>query len=225
MAVRLGTRSVTPDHMFLAILAQRNSMAVNALTSLGVDPLHAATDIQLTLQAQATPPVESEGLTSLSEKVLDFALGLGKRAKIRKLGPEHLLLAILKVEGLVCTNYLADHGVGFKQLKKVLEIPSTDAPPSALLTTLTLKNFLQSILTEQPSVVREKIVEFKSGPIIDRDALTSLSKCMPTGTQLARLVALLRDKKPVQADALTDQDIAALRAEITNYLLSRKRTS
>ncbi|HLO97153.1 MAG TPA: Clp protease N-terminal domain-containing protein [Fimbriimonas sp.] len=176
IAVGFGTKSLSPDHHFLAILKHPHSVAVQALKSLGHDPKLATEEFEAILLANPTPEDREPGLDDESKSVFDAVYEVGRKMKQRKLGAEHFLLAILLVEGTHARQYLNQKGITYRTVRQVLEHPTQSQEPRRQTKQVksALDELFMTILLEEPQAIRAKLAEIAAHPQPIRNELMNL---------------------------------------------------
>ena len=114
-AGRLGTAEAGPEHLFLALLNDRESAAAYILEHAGLsaDALRRAVDppVRPVATAGGRPPVMAERLTAAALHVLDVADGESRRLLNTHVGTEHVLLAFTLANGNPASQALARLGL------------------------------------------------------------------------------------------------------------------
>lgn len=110
-AARLGEPEVRPAHLLFALLQSPAGTAQDALLRLGVEPAAARED----LEAAAAPAVRRRfarrpEISAATRRVLEDSLAESQRLCHGHLGPEHLLLALLRDEDGPAVDLLARLG-------------------------------------------------------------------------------------------------------------------
>ncbi|MEJ7894906.1 MAG: Clp protease N-terminal domain-containing protein [Solirubrobacteraceae bacterium] len=95
-ATRLGEREVQPAHLLLALLEAPAGLAREALTDLGVDAKRTRRLIERETATAGAPPTEPLAVSAATRVVLEGSLAESQRLCHGHLGPEHLLLALLR---------------------------------------------------------------------------------------------------------------------------------
>jgi hypothetical protein len=116
-ADQLGSATVDPQHMLLAILDDTSTLAAQALDRLGAD--------RDALRASLTTPEHPETpdqtgpppLSSAARRVLDAAVTQALRLQHNYVGTEHLLLAMAHTPADPTGQILATHGVAYDQAR------------------------------------------------------------------------------------------------------------
>jgi ATP-dependent Clp protease ATP-binding subunit ClpA len=139
LADRRGDATLTPVHLALGLLEEGQSVAVHALTALGVPLDDLARELAAALPAPGTPRAVPavRGWTPDDEAFVVQAMREARELDTPYYGAEHLLLALLRDPAAAPARLLARHGVGFDDVRavvrRVLALPpeSSAAPPGA----------------------------------------------------------------------------------------------
>jgi ATP-dependent Clp protease ATP-binding subunit ClpC len=100
-ALRLGHDYIGTEHLLLGIIREGEGMAVQVLTSLGVDLFELRRNIESVLKTNLSKPVNNLGnipLIKQAERALKFTYLEARAYNTELIETEHLLLSILKVE-------------------------------------------------------------------------------------------------------------------------------
>ncbi len=122
-AVRLGNDMILVDHLFLGMIRDGNSDALDLLKSLNINLTDTRKKIEnylkkdkpLHLQESDELPFSKAALRVM--KLVDLE-ALSLKSKI--IEPTHLLLAILKDETAYVTNILMEEGIDYETVKRLL---------------------------------------------------------------------------------------------------------
>jgi ATP-dependent Clp protease ATP-binding subunit ClpA len=93
---RVGT-----DHLLLSLIREENGIAFHVLRNLGIESerIQTATDFLLT-QEKLSEPGEGDAFTDDGRKALDLAIDEARRLNQVTIGTEHLLLGLVRSEGM-----------------------------------------------------------------------------------------------------------------------------
>ena len=143
-AARLRHEYVGTEHLLLALLGDPSSVAMAALTNLGVDPQRLAAMVEQIVKPGAAPSGQTEPelpYTSRAKKVLECTLAAGHDLHHSYVGPEHLLIGLLAEGQGIAAQLLADQGLtterATEEIVRLLgpaaphaeEAPATSAQP------------------------------------------------------------------------------------------------
>jgi len=126
-ARRLGHDYVGIEHLFLGILAERDSLPVRVLESLSVDVIELKKSVERSIPRYSDyPPAENLyvgecAMTTQVQKVLKATFVEAKMTKTEEVHPEHLLMAMLKYTEMGITKLLNEQDVDYEGFKKELE--------------------------------------------------------------------------------------------------------
>lgn len=117
-AARLGSMTVTADHLMLGILRMNDCDAVNFIRESGISPSKVKTDIESLLFAPSPIPFDKVNDIELSEEAQEilrtasvrFANGSGE------IGSSHVLAAILATTSGISRDILLDNGLDMRNL-------------------------------------------------------------------------------------------------------------
>jgi len=125
-AIRLGNSSISPEHLFLGILRDGESIAIDVLNSLGLDLVETKKQIEKKLinNNQLINPTDSEDLTlyKSAERALKLVFLEARSLKTDNVNTAHLLLAILKDENSYITQLLAEKKIDYSLIRSELEV-------------------------------------------------------------------------------------------------------
>jgi len=123
IAEKRANPELTPEHLLLSLLTTEESFVVEIIKKIGVDLKKIINDLELQIDALPQSSVSSgssEGVVYVSlrtKKVLDYALDVAAELKDEYVSVEHLLLGIIKENG-VSAKILSKYGI---TREKVLE--------------------------------------------------------------------------------------------------------
>lgn len=130
-AIRLGNSSISPEHLFLGILRDGESIAIDVLNSLGLDLAETKKLIEKKLinTNQLINPTDSEDLTlyKSAERALKLVFLEARSLKTDNVNTAHLLLAILKDENSYITQLLAEKKIDYSVIRSELEVEEIKA--------------------------------------------------------------------------------------------------
>ena len=125
-ALRLGHTEVDGEHLLLALLEQREGIAVRLLEAAGADPdrIHGQVEAELSRRPRVTGPGASPGQVFVTQRlalVFDAAEAEARRLKDEYVSVEHLLLALVD-EGVQtgAGRVLREQGVARERLLEAL---------------------------------------------------------------------------------------------------------
>lgn len=130
-AIRLGSTSIGTEHLFLGILRDGESLAVDILNSLGVDLSELKKTLEQRLAAEKPAQVVSDKdditLYKSAERVLKLVYLEARALKNETVNTAHLLLAILKDENSIVTQVLSEKNVDYMSIRSNLKQDEIEA--------------------------------------------------------------------------------------------------
>ena len=119
-ALRLGYKYISPEHLFLGILRDGNSVALDIISSYGVDLRELKRLIESridTEQSISKTSIEDIPFVKKAERVLTLVQLEAKDFKSHKVNTVHLLLAILHDKKNVVSQTLQEFNIDYDKLK------------------------------------------------------------------------------------------------------------
>lgn len=122
-AIRLGNSYIRPEHFFLGILRDGESIAIDILSDL-VD-LH---EIKLFVEEAIREPADSRRdiehipLLKSSERILKLVYLEARALRDEEISTGHLLLAILRDENNLVSKYLLENNIDYEVIRNAIEI-------------------------------------------------------------------------------------------------------
>ena len=136
-AHRLGHEYVGTEHLLLGLLRESESVAIAALRALNID-LEAIRGVIEKAAHPGTHAADKFGAlpyTSRAKKSLELAMAEAKEfGRADHVGPEHILIGLLREEKGIAGQVLADAGVALPTLRaRVLDLlgPNAGDPPTS----------------------------------------------------------------------------------------------
>src|SRR3989339_946450 len=120
-AVRLGNSNISIEHLFLGILREGDGVAVDVLTSLGIEMNDLRKFIEARLKTDkniALSEMDKLLLLKVTEKALKFIYLEAKHLKSQEINTGHLLLSILRDENNMVSSYLLDKSITYMTIKQ-----------------------------------------------------------------------------------------------------------
>jgi ATP-dependent Clp protease ATP-binding subunit ClpB len=116
---------LTPEHILLALLATEDSFAVEIIKKIGADVKRILSDVEIQIDAlpktsSFTTPSGGVYISGRTKKVFDYALDALEEFKDEYISVEHLLLGIIKENG-ISTKILAKYGVTEEKVLQALK--------------------------------------------------------------------------------------------------------
>lgn len=121
-AIRLRSPHISPEHILLGLLEEKDTLAVQMLERLGVDvhKMKSELENQLKAQAPAHPPFGSPTLTAPAKQVLIHVADEAKSLGDSHIDTGHLLLALLREKQGLAAKILAKYNVRYEDVRKRL---------------------------------------------------------------------------------------------------------
>jgi ATP-dependent Clp protease ATP-binding subunit ClpA len=136
-AVRFNHNYIGTEHILLGLAREGESPAARALDALGVSlsKVRAAVEAIIGRGDSMTPPSEIT-LSPRTKKVIEFAIDEARRLGRGDVGPEHLLLGLLREGGHIGAKALESLGVTLEKVRQQVMVtmgqpPASGASPAA----------------------------------------------------------------------------------------------
>ncbi len=129
-AIRLGNSHISPEHLFLGILRDGESVAIEILINQGIDLLVLKGSLEKSIKVESPVPVADNEVIPLlrsTERILKLVYLEAKALKSKTIDTEHLLLAILKDENALVTRFLSELDVNYQSVRRMVEAESPSA--------------------------------------------------------------------------------------------------
>lgn len=119
-AKKFGSEKVEPEHVFLGLIKDRDSIAVKVLEKLevNIEKVRYMLENQLKAAGSSTLKMGEIQPSERVQKVLNHSLEESKLLRHHYIGTEHLLLSVFREEDSQVSNLLADYDVDINQLRK-----------------------------------------------------------------------------------------------------------
>jgi ATP-dependent Clp protease ATP-binding subunit ClpC len=139
-AIRLGNDYLGVEHILLGILREGEGLAIKLLSEFHIDLKEIRQELEKSLKETSVKNIKTTNipLVRQAEKVLKITYLEARLFKSKKVGTEHILLAILREEDNIATKVLNKYGVIYENVKEELEemleeknIPRAEFPGSA----------------------------------------------------------------------------------------------
>jgi ATP-dependent Clp protease ATP-binding subunit ClpA len=136
-AIRHNHNYIGTEHLLAALLRDGDTIAARALTSFGVDLAKVRTALEFIVGRgdRTTTPSEIT-LSPRTKKVIELSIDEARRMGQRHLGPEHILLGLVREGEGIASGLLESLGVNLSTVgARVLELlAESGAPPPATYT-------------------------------------------------------------------------------------------
>ena len=126
-AIRLGNSHISPEHLFLGILRDGESIAIDILLNQGIDLLVLKGSLEKSIKVESPVPVADHEVIPLlrsTERILKLVYLEAKALKSTTIDTEHLLLAILKDDNALVTRFLSELDVDYQSVRRIIEAES-----------------------------------------------------------------------------------------------------
>ena len=114
-AMRTGSYTVAPDHLFLGIIRHKENNAADLLRTLGINLSEMKQFIDKKLFSNEHVPyddVEKVTFSRNAQNILSFTIIEASREGCVKVAPHHLLLALCRAGQSYGSTFLRDLGIG-----------------------------------------------------------------------------------------------------------------
>lgn len=185
-AMRLGNYTISTDHLLLGMIRHGDNIAADTLLKMGANLSELKAELEARIKGGKSISLDNSGrltLSKASENALKIMFLEARAMNEIKPGPEHLLLAIFRVQDSAAIEILESGGVNYETIRKKLTGDTTapeennqlrsDPPPGA--NTQMRKNDMGEYNNEefeeeagnQAPVKREKKSGSSSTPVLD----------------------------------------------------------
>jgi ATP-dependent Clp protease ATP-binding subunit ClpC len=126
-AIRLGNSHISPEHLFLGILRDGESVAIEILINQGIDLMVLKGSLEKSIKVESPVNVTDHEVIPLlrsTERILKLVYLEAKALKSSTIDTEHLLLAILKDENALVTRFLSELDVDYQSVRRMVEAES-----------------------------------------------------------------------------------------------------
>jgi ATP-dependent Clp protease ATP-binding subunit ClpC len=138
-ASEFGSESIETEHLLLGLLREDKAIANRFLPSNDSvaairQRIRALTPLREKISTSVDLPLSHE-----SKRVLAYSAEEAEKLKQRYIGPEHMLLGLLREEGSLAANLLQERGLSIARVREEIAARGSDSPVSpgnALQTTL-----------------------------------------------------------------------------------------
>ena len=119
-AERLGNRYIGPEHLFLGILRAGEGNAYELMVQCGLNLNFIKKSIESNIRTNASMVGTPLPYLSSTERIFKLAELEAMAFKLEKVDSEHLLLAILKENSSIASEYLINSGITYKKLRSTI---------------------------------------------------------------------------------------------------------
>lgn len=132
-AGQLGSLTIDTEHLLLGILKEREPLVEHLVGAAGVS----ANTVRQAIQERTGPPVSPTAMTveipfsADAKRALEYAAEESERLLHRHIGPEHLLLGVLRLERGLAWEILKERGLALASVRDalVLHVSATSPLP------------------------------------------------------------------------------------------------
>ncbi|OGZ69696.1 MAG: hypothetical protein A3D44_00445 [Candidatus Staskawiczbacteria bacterium RIFCSPHIGHO2_02_FULL_42_22] len=156
-AKRFNHQYIGSEHVLLGLAKEGSGVGANALKNIGVDLHRIRLEVEKIVQIGPDgPSIGKLTNTPTTKRILDFsyleARGLGHR----RVGTEHLLLAILRDQESIACKILMNLGVKLEEVRQEVNFLLGNEPlPKLELQTVTILEFNDSTLEQIMQFLRD----------------------------------------------------------------------
>ncbi len=166
-AQRLNHNYIGTEHLLLGLIREKDSVAVQVLRGLGLDPQRVRETVERTVGRGDRHPFGRISLTPRTKRVIELAFDEARRLGHHYIGTEHLLLGLVREGDGVAVNVLKSLGVSIESVRTqtsrmIVENPITRASQK--------KQDKQTPLVDQLGIdLTAQAREGKLDPVIGRE--------------------------------------------------------
>lgn len=117
-AARLGAERVGAEHLLLGLARDRDSVAARVLGRLGLSGARVRQEMMKRIAARQEMPAGELALDASVNEIIHLALEEGRTLGYEDIGPEHLLLGILRHGSSEAAQLFADLGVDLERARR-----------------------------------------------------------------------------------------------------------
>jgi len=186
-ALQYGSQVIAPEHLLLGLLREDKSLAARFFPTrhnLSIDSLRKAVEERVVLRDRIPQSAELH-LAPITKKILFYASEESRQLKNRHVGPEHILLGLVREEKSVAAEILIGYGLSVQEIRSectrvtapigAAPVPKEDAKASGLaeftrdLTADAAHGRLDPLIGREPEM--ERLVEIlcrrtKNSPVL-----------------------------------------------------------
>lgn len=127
-ASEFGSPTIEAEHLLLGLLREDKALANRFLPSNDSvasirQRIRALTPLREKISTSVDLPLSHE-----SKRVLAYSAEEGEKLKQRYIGPEHLLLGLLREEDSLAANLLRERGLSIERVREDLRVRGADSP-------------------------------------------------------------------------------------------------
>jgi ATP-dependent Clp protease ATP-binding subunit ClpA len=140
-AIRLKHNYIGTEHLLLGLVHEGESVAARVLDSLGIELSKVRTAVEFIIGVGAEPTSPSDiTLSPRTKKVIEFAIDEARLMGQTHVGPEHLLLGLVREGQGIASGVIESLGVTLTKVRQQLlaTLGQTDTDPSRYTNTFVL---------------------------------------------------------------------------------------
>ncbi len=162
-ARRFNSDKIIPEHVVLAILNEKESVAVKTLSSLGVDIQELIMDIEEYLEKKDGPLYLGEILpTQEVQRMIEISIEEAKNMGYSYIGTEHLFLSAMLIRDSIVAQVLEDYNVTINKFRegivKIIGFGKTMPKKDTIKKTPTLDEFGRDLTISAKKGKLDKVV-------------------------------------------------------------------
>jgi ATP-dependent Clp protease ATP-binding subunit ClpA len=116
-AERLGSTKVGPEHLLLGLISEEDNAACSILIGRHVQPKDVPASVDMVIQPGSEILGRDMQLTPEAKQVIDLSWQEARQLKNSYVGPEHLLLGLIRQSSGAAFQVLCDLGVTIDQIR------------------------------------------------------------------------------------------------------------
>lgn len=169
-ALQYGSQVISPEHILLGLMREDKTLAARFFpfrNNLSVETVRREVEERITPR-ERIPQSSELHLSNETKKILALAAEEGRKLKNRHIGPEHLLLGILREEKSIAAEILFHYGLRVQDVRDDISRQSgtSDSIPAAIRERASDTPHLQEFTRDLTS----DAADGKLDPMIGRDA-------------------------------------------------------
>jgi ATP-dependent Clp protease ATP-binding subunit ClpA len=130
-AIRLNHNYIETEHLLAGILRDGDTLAAKALAALGVELSKVRTALEFIIGRGDTPTSPSDiTLSPRTKRVIEFSIDEARRMGDQHVGPEHILLGLVREGEGIASGILESLGVSLSKVRQVVFETLQRAPPA-----------------------------------------------------------------------------------------------
>lgn len=197
-AVKMGNPYIGLEHIFLGIIDDEDSNAVQILKNMNLDVEIFRKKLEASIKS--TPVVSANNdnmpLTKQAERALKFTYLVAKEFNSDQVTSEHLMLAILHDDNNIISQRLEYEGISFDKYKNEVKKTTPDVPAKKENPIETPRNIFMDEDDDDDDIKVTETPQRKGNPKSNTPALDSFSRDLTRAAEEGRLDPVVgRDKE------------------------------